>query len=73
MEATPNRDGFTVVRGERPDRFSGRSTIGTILERLRVHPQARRLLTHKQVHYLASRDAWGPRLRGRNCKPERRF
>jgi hypothetical protein len=58
----PKAAGFTVVRGEHPDRFSGRSTIGSILDRLRVHPQARRLLAHKQVLYLAYDEDWGKRL-----------
>jgi hypothetical protein len=58
----PKAAGFTVVRGEHPDRFSGRSTIGSILERLRVHPQARRLLAHKQVLYLSYDEDWGKRL-----------
>src|SRR5262249_20243687 len=59
---SPRTAGFTVVRGEHPERFSGRSTIGTILERLRVHPQARRLLAHKQVLYLSYEERWGTRL-----------
>jgi hypothetical protein len=58
----PRTAGFTVVRGQHPERFSGRSTIATILERLRVHPQARRLLAHKQVLYLSSDETWGRRL-----------
>jgi hypothetical protein len=59
---TPKAAGFTVVRGEHPERFSGRSTIGSILERLRLHPQARRLLAHKQVFYLSYDERWGKRL-----------
>ena len=57
--------GFTVVRGDRPERFKGRSTIGTILEKLRVHPQARRLLAHKRVYYMSHEENWGKRLEAR--------
>jgi hypothetical protein len=54
--------GFTVVVGEHPERFSGRSTMQSILENLRVHPQARRLLNHKQIIYMRHGDEWGKRL-----------
>ncbi len=54
--------GFTVVRGENPERFSGRSTIASILDRLRLHPQARRVLAHKQVIALGYGQPWGRRL-----------
>ncbi|WP_177233466.1 hypothetical protein [Stigmatella erecta] len=59
---SPKNVGFTVVRGERPDRFSGRATIESILERLRFHPQARRVLAHKQVYVLSHAQHWGKRL-----------
>jgi hypothetical protein len=51
-KSSSRQAGFTVVRGERPNHFSGRSTVQTILDRLRTHPQARRLLQHKQVFAL---------------------
>lgn len=54
--------GFTVVVGDEPDKFSGRSTIQSVLERLRVHPQARRLVAHKQVIALGRNDKWGKRI-----------
>lgn len=54
--------GFTVVIGEEPEKFSGRSTIESVLERLRVHPQARRLVAHKQVVVLGRADKWGKRM-----------
>lgn len=61
-KAGPKNAGFTVVRGEGPERFSGRSTISSILDRLRLHPQARRLLTHKQVIAVSHGQPWGKRL-----------
>ena len=65
--------GFTVVRGERPERFSGRSTIANILENLRVHPQARRLLSHKQVIVVPHGQAWGQRLQAPQITPKAGF
>jgi hypothetical protein len=58
----PRRAGFTVVRGERPKKFSGRASVETILHGLRFHPQARRLLSHKQVLVVRHGDPWGDRL-----------
>lgn len=54
--------GFTVVVGEGPEKFSGRSTIESVLEKLRVHPQARRLIAHKQVVAMGRGDKWGKRI-----------
>lgn len=51
--------GFSVVHGNHPSRFSGRSTVETILEGLRFHPQARRLLRHKRVIVLRHGQTWG--------------
>lgn len=65
--------GFTVVRGERPDRFSGRSTVVSVLDRLRTHPQARRVLTHKQVIAVKRGDPWGQRLTLPSIAPRQGF
>jgi len=54
--------GFTVVRGMQPERFSGRATVASILEKLKLHPQARRLLAHKSVVVVLHGQAWGDRL-----------
>ena len=37
--------GFTVVIGDRPHKFSGCATIDSVLDKERVHPQARPLVT----------------------------
>lgn len=65
----PKDVGFTVVVGEHPERFQGRATIRTILENLRFHPQARRLIGHKQVHILPFGQPWGDRLLGPQIDP----
>jgi len=41
--------GFTVVVGEKPEQFSGRATTRNIIEKLVVHPQARRVIAHRPV------------------------
>lgn len=72
-KASPRSTGFTVVRGENPERFSGRATIASILDRLRLHPQARRLLAHKQVIALAHGQSWGRRLEPPTVAPRPGF
>jgi hypothetical protein len=54
--------GFTVVVGDGPHKFSGRATVDSILEKLRVHPQARRLVTHKMIVMVQKGNSWGERL-----------
>lgn len=61
-KSSKTKAGFTVVVGERPKNFRGRSTVQTILERLTIHPQARRLLRHKQVFAIKYGDRTGNRL-----------
>ena len=43
------KTGFTVVTGEAPEKLRGRNAPRSLIQRLRVHPQARRLLKSKQV------------------------
>lgn len=72
-KASPKSAGFTVVRGEQPAHFSGRSTLTSILERLRLHPQARRVLAHKQVIVLPYGHPWGSRLEPPSVVPRPGF
>ncbi|HEX8524202.1 MAG TPA: hypothetical protein VF669_18250 [Tepidisphaeraceae bacterium] len=65
--------GFSVVRGIYPHRFSGRATIETILEGLRFHPQARRLLRHKQIIVVKHGNTWGDRLEAPSVDPKKGF
>lgn len=53
--------GFTVVVGEKPESFSGRATAGSIIEKLLAHPQARRVIAHRQVfvRYGRALDRYG--------------
>ena len=65
--------GFTVVSGEAPERLRGwKGSIREIASKLRVHPQSRRLIRHKQVHL------WVPpskplRLMPENIEPKPGF
>lgn len=68
-----NRAGFTVVAGEGPSHFSGRSTVETIIDRLKVHPQARRLLSHKEVYVLNFEQSEGTRLEPPKLEPRSGF
>lgn len=72
-KSSKQQAGFTVVIGERPRHFSGRATVQTILEKLRVHPQARRLLRHKQVFVLAFGQSRGTRLEPPTVPPRDGF
>ena len=65
----PKSAGFTVARGEHPQKFTGRATIPSILDNLRLHPQARRLLVHKQVLVLSVGQAWGDPLQPPKINP----
>lgn len=65
--------GFTIVIGERPKHFSGRSSVDTILERLRVHPQARRLLRHKEVFAIPYGAPKGAKLEPPTIPPREGF
>lgn len=45
-----SKGGFTVVRGEGPEKLkSWAKTVESVSSRLRIHPQSRRLIKHKQV------------------------
>ena len=67
------RAGFSVVQGVHPERFSGRATIETILEGVRYHPQARRLLRHKRVVVMNHGQSWGERLNAPTVQPREGF
>jgi hypothetical protein len=72
-KTSARQTGFTVVRGERPHHFSGRSTVQTILDRLRLHPQARRLLSHKEVFAIPYGQRNGVRVEPPQVPPREGF
>lgn len=65
--------GFTVVTGDGPHKFSGRATVDSILDKLRVHPQARPLVTHKTVVVVKRGEPWGERLTLPEISPKAGF
>jgi hypothetical protein len=44
--------GFTMVRGIRPDRIRGVIPISRLVDKLRLHPQARKLIQRKPIKIL---------------------
>jgi hypothetical protein len=65
--------GFSVIRGIYPEKFRGTATIEKLLEGLRYHPQARRVLRHKQVFVMKQGDSWGKRLGPPELEPRNGF
>ncbi len=47
-----NGGGFTIVRGIKPDRIRGVVPVSRLVEKLRLHPQARKLIQRKPVSVL---------------------
>ena len=48
--------GFTVVIGEKPQQFRGRATGRDIIEKLLLHPQARRVIARRPVYASVGRN-----------------
>ncbi|MBZ5671651.1 MAG: hypothetical protein LAO04_18230 [Acidobacteriia bacterium] len=44
--------GFTVVRGIRPNRIKGAVPVGRLCEKVRFHPQARKIVQRKRIRVL---------------------
>jgi hypothetical protein len=65
------KTGFTVVTGENPEKLRGRNTVRSIVQRLRVHPQARRLLKAKHVSVIV--DGQVQKLEVDNVPPKEGF
>jgi hypothetical protein len=46
------KSGFTVVRGVRPDKTRGAIPVGRLCEKVRLHPQARKIVQRRPVRVL---------------------
>ena len=57
-----SRTGFTVVRGQKPAKARGTARLEKLIEELRLHPQARRLIERKKVMVLVNSDTEPSRL-----------
>lgn len=67
------KTGFTVVVGERPKRAQRKNSSRSILARLRVHPQARRLVRLKSIFTLLNDESEGSRLEPEAIVPKAGF
>jgi hypothetical protein len=65
------RTGFTVVIGEGPAKMAGRNTPRSIIQRLCVHPQARRLIRAKPIYAVV--ESAPMRLEVENLPPKEGF
>lgn len=56
--------GFTVVRGLRPDRIKSVIPVARLCEKVRVHPQARKIVQRKPIRILHNRKLFLDKLEG---------
>jgi len=56
--------GFTVVRGIRPDKIKSAIPVGRLCEKVRFHPQARKIVQRKPIHVLYNGQLALERLEG---------
>jgi hypothetical protein len=56
--------GFTVARGIRPDKIKGAIPLGRLCEKLRFHPQARKIVQRKPIRVLHNGQLALERLKG---------
>lgn len=62
--------GFTVVRGAYPRKAARTSTRYNLLEKLRLHPQARRLIEHKPIMLVLNSETKPNRLTAPKIEPK---
>lgn len=65
--------GFTVVRGEKPERIKGSTKAGDLLEKIVMHPQARRLIERKPVSLLIGDQTVPQQLQAPRILPKEEF
>src|SRR5437667_9765347 len=54
--------GFTVVLGEQPEKIKGTANRNALVEKLILHPQARRLIERKPVRFLVNDETEAVRI-----------
>ncbi|MCG2725269.1 MAG: hypothetical protein L6420_03255 [Elusimicrobia bacterium] len=64
--------GFTVVIGEVPNKFRI-STLAKIYQKLKIHPQSRRLVKHKEIHVLSNSKLPSQKLIPDEIAPRKEF
>ena len=65
--------GFTVVAGEHPDKVKGTANRNGLVERLILHPQARRLIARKPISILLNDETAASRLTAPKLSPKEGF
>lgn len=65
--------GFTVVVGEHPEKAKGTANRNMLVERLIVHPQARRLIERKPISLLLNEETAASRLTVPKLSPKEGF
>jgi len=65
--------GFTVVIGEAPEKFKAGRQVDTICQRLKIHPQSRRLVKHKEVFVMMGEEQQGAQLLPEEIPPREGF
>jgi len=65
--------GFTVVVGEQPEKVKGTANRNGLVERLVLHPQARRLIERKPISLLLNDEATSSRLTVPKLSPKEGF
>lgn len=65
--------GFTVVVGEQPEKVKGTANRNGLVERLILHPQARRLIERKPISLLLNDEPSASRLTAPKLSPKEGF
>ena len=65
--------GFTVVVGEQPEKVKGTANRNGLVERLILHPQARRLIERKPISLLLNDETTASRLTAQKLSPKEGF
>lgn len=68
-----NETGFTVVIGEHPQRVRGTAGRNGLVDKLLLHPQARRLMDRKPITVFLNKDTQGVRLKPPKLSPKEGF
>jgi hypothetical protein len=68
-----NETGFTVVAGDQPEKVKGTANRNGLVERLILHPQARRLMERKPISLLLNDETSSSRLTVPKLSPKEGF
>lgn len=72
-EILKGKSGFTVVRGIHPDKIKSVVPVARLCEKIRFHPQARKIVQRKPIRILHNGQLYLERLKGENIELRPRF